>query len=297
MSLRQMPELQCATAFAGEEHEVKPIVARAWNPELCAASEDQASTISILQPIGAGLFSDGFTSQRMSAALRQIGPNSVIVDINSPGGLITEGVAIFNMLRQHKGQVTVRILGIAASIASIIAMAGDRIEIAKAGTMFIHRGEGVSAGNFYVHDDMSADLRTFDSMMAEIYADRSGLTMREVEKIMDGRNHEGTLLNSTMVLEKGFADALLPGDAIKTAKVTAQRPDILAIRRLEALATSAEQASRSEVKRLLKEIKAGLSGHETGMPGAAEDTMPGAGVNEGLLATLAQIDIPLTAKG
>lgn len=297
MSLRILPELQCATALAADDFKLAPDAAANWNQEIVAAAADESNVISILQPIGQGLFTDGFTAQRMAAALRAIGPRDVVVHVNSPGGRVDEGTAIYNMLRQHKGEVTVKILGMAGSIASVIAMAGDKIEIAKTGTVFVHNAEGGAIGNRHVHDEISADLRTFDEMMAMVYADRSGLSTREVEKLMDGRNNGGTLMNSTAAIEKGFADALLPGDAVKTAKASAPRADILAVRRLEALATSPEQASRSEFKRLLKEIKAGLSGLETGTPGAAEDTMPGAGVNADLMAALAQIDISITAKG
>lgn len=297
MSLRQMPELQCATALAGDGAELSPSVIATWNPLLSALAADESNVVSILQPIGAGLFTDGFTAQRMAAALRSIGERDVVVHMNSPGGRVDEGTAIYNMLRQHKAKVTVKILGMAGSIASVIAMAGDSIEIAKAGTFFVHNSEAGALGNRHVHDEISADLQTFDEMMAMVYADRTGLSTREIEKLMDGRNNGGTLLNSTVSIEKGFADALLPGDAVKTVKAETLRGDILAVRRLEALATSPEQASRTEFKRLMKEIKAGLSGRETGTPGAAEDTMPGAGVHEGLMATLAEIDIPLTARG
>ena len=291
MSLRQLPELQCATALATDDFKLAPDAASNWNPGIAAAAGDDSNVISILQPIGAGLFFDGFTAQRMAAALRTIGQRDVIVHINSPGGRVDEGTAIYNMLRQHKGKVTVKILGIAGSIASVIAMAGDTIEIAKTGTIYVHNAEAPAFGNRHVHDEASADLQTFDEIMMMVYADRSGQTAREVERLMDGKNNGGTLMNSTVAIDKGFADALLPGEAVKVEKTAILRPDVLAVKRLEVLATSAEQASRTEFKRLLKEIKAGVSGTETGKPGAADDTMPGAGVNASLLRSLSEINI------
>ncbi|TKA83994.1 Clp protease ClpP, partial [Sulfitobacter sp. 15WGC] len=82
-----------------------------------------------LGEIGGGDYGDGVTSKRIAGALRSIGERDVRVDINSPGGDFFEGVAIYNMLREHKAKVTVNVLGLAASAASVIAMAGDEIKV------------------------------------------------------------------------------------------------------------------------------------------------------------------------
>lgn len=287
MTIRTMPELRCATALAGDEFQMPAESAANWNAALAPRAAAENNVVSILAPIGEGLFSDGFTASRMSAALRSIGVDAAVrVQINSPGGRIDEGTAIYNMLRQHRGEVTVEILGLAGSIASIIAMAGDTIKIAKAGFIFVHNGQAVARGNRHVMAAAIADLREFDAMMAEVYADRTGQSMREVERLMDGKL-DGTLMGSTVALEKGFADALLPGDAVTVReKKTALRPDVEAVRRLESLATTPEQAPRSEVLRLLKTLKAG-------MRDAAADATRDAGVHPDLLETLSQIGIPL----
>jgi HK97 family phage portal protein len=92
----------------------------------------QASTITILEPIGVDFFGNGVTAKRIAAALRAIGNQPVTVMINSPGGDFFEGLAIYNLLREHPKAVTVQVIGIAASAASVIAMAGDDIQIGKA---------------------------------------------------------------------------------------------------------------------------------------------------------------------
>jgi ATP-dependent Clp protease protease subunit len=71
----------------------------------------------------------GVTVNRVDAALRQIGNQDVEVHINSPGGDMFEGIAIYNRLLEHPGKVTVKVLGLAASAASIIAMAGEEVLI------------------------------------------------------------------------------------------------------------------------------------------------------------------------
>lgn len=293
MTIRTMPELRCATALACDEIDMPADSVANWNAAIAPRAATDNNVISILAPIGEGLFSDGFTASRMSAALRSIGAeNRVRVQINSPGGRIDEGTAIYNMLRQHKGEVDIEILGLAGSIASIIAMAGDSIKIAKAGFIFVHNGHAAARGNRHVMAAAMADLREFDNMMAEVYADRTGQTTREIERLMDGKM-DGTLMGSTVAIEKGFADALLPADAVTVGDKKAIRQDIAAMRRLEALATSPEQAARSEVIRLLKEIKGDTRDAvaRTGKRDAAEDAMRDAGVSPDLLKALSAIDI------
>lgn len=81
---------------------------------------------------------EGVTAKRISAALRAIGEQDIVVNLNSPGGDMFEGLAIYNLLRAHSGKVTVNILGIAASAASIIAMAGDEIKMGRGAFLMIH---------------------------------------------------------------------------------------------------------------------------------------------------------------
>ncbi|MBN0106041.1 Clp protease ClpP, partial [Pseudomonas aeruginosa] len=92
------------------------------------------------EPIGYDWWTgEGVTAKRIAGALRAIGGDvDVTVNINSPGGDVFEGLAIYNLLREHKGKVTVRVLGLAASAASFIAMAADEVKIARAGFLMIH---------------------------------------------------------------------------------------------------------------------------------------------------------------
>lgn len=76
-----------------------------------------------------------------------MGGENVTVNINSPGGDMFEGLAIYNLLREYSGKVTVKVLGIAASAASIIAMAGDEIQIGRGAFLMIHNCWIVMIGN------------------------------------------------------------------------------------------------------------------------------------------------------
>src|SRR6185436_2438068 len=120
-----------------------------WAPDLMAAAASEESTISVLDPIGVDPWTgEGVTAKRIAAALRSIGADKdVVVNINSPGGDLFEGMAIYNLLREHQGKVTVKVLGVAASAASIVAMAGDEIQIARAGFLMIHNTWVIAMGN------------------------------------------------------------------------------------------------------------------------------------------------------
>lgn len=100
----------------------------------------------------------GVTAKRISAALRAIGNNDVVVNINSPGGDMFEGLAIYNLLRSHSGKVTVNILGIAASAASIIAMAGDEVQMGRGAFLMIHNCWAVGVGNRHDFAKLANDL-------------------------------------------------------------------------------------------------------------------------------------------
>ncbi len=87
-----------------------------------AATDD--NSISVFDVIGQDYWGEGVTAKRIAGALRAMNGADVTVNINSPGGDMFEGLAIYNLLREYEGRVTVKVLGIAASAASVIAMAG-----------------------------------------------------------------------------------------------------------------------------------------------------------------------------
>ena len=116
MTIKPIPEIKAARLPDAFAFEADADAVGKWNSGI-EAMQTPENTISILDVIGEDIFGEGVTSRRVSAALRRIGDQEAFVDINSPGGDFFEGVAIYNMLRQHKARVNVRILGLAASAA------------------------------------------------------------------------------------------------------------------------------------------------------------------------------------
>jgi ATP-dependent Clp protease protease subunit len=104
-----MPQARNVERPQGLEWDIAPQARERGSPNLmAAAASDEASTISIFDQIGVDFWTgEGVTAKRISAALRSIGPeNDVVVNINSPGGDLFEGLAIYSLFREHKGNVT-----------------------------------------------------------------------------------------------------------------------------------------------------------------------------------------------
>lgn len=223
MRKHMMPKAQQIEQPTGLQWEIKPQALERWTPDLMAAATATTdNTISVLDTIGVDPWTgEGVTAKRIAGALRAIGADKdVIVNINSPGGDLFEGMAIYNLLRDHKGGVTVKILGLAASAASIIAMAGDSILIARAGFLMVHNTWVVAMGNRLDLRAIADTLQPFDSVMADIYAARSGLEAKATQKMMDNE----TWIGGSDAVAQGFADELLPADQVaKDANAKADR--------------------------------------------------------------------------
>lgn len=185
-----------------------------WSPDLtAAAATDDPDTISMFEMIGANFWGDeGVTAKRVAGALRAVGAKKdVTILLNSPGGNVFEGLAIYNLLRDHQGAVRVKVLGVAASIASVIAMAGDEILIAKSAYFMIHNSLCVAMGNRNDLREIADFMEPIDAGLADIYAETTGLDQRAVQKMMDAE----TWINGGAAVEQGFAHGFMSADEIK----------------------------------------------------------------------------------
>lgn len=123
-------------------------------------------------------------AQTVIAALADAKDRPVVVRINSPGGDVFQGQAIYNALMRHAPGVTVEIDAIAASAASFIAMAGRPIRIAENGMLMIHKAWCFAAGNADALIKAAATLGKVDGVIAETYAARSGKTADEIMSLL-----------------------------------------------------------------------------------------------------------------
>lgn len=143
------------------------------------------------------------------------GKQDVTVRINSPGGDLFAGLAIYNALRAHPGKVTVQVLGVAASAAAVIAMAGSRIEIARSARIMIHRAWAGIQGNEGDLDRVADILRKLDASQVDIFMGRTGQPVAAIREMLDAE----TWLDANEAIRLKFADALLPETARAAAPV------------------------------------------------------------------------------
>lgn len=146
---------------------------------------------------------DSFSSRAVVNALSAHGRGEdITVRINSGGGFTDEGVAVYNALFAHQGKVTVVIDGVAASAASVIAMAGDEIIMRNGSYMMVHDPAGITVGNAQDHTKTIEALETIANSMAGIYADRTGRDLEEVRAEMK----EERWMTPSEAVEAGYAD-------------------------------------------------------------------------------------------
>ncbi len=135
----------------------------------------------------------------------EAGSGNITVLINSPGGDCIAAASIYNMLASYNGRVTVKIDGIAASAASVIAMAGDEVLMSPVSMMMIHNPATMAFGD---HTDMQKAIDMLDGVKNSIinaYVAKTGLSRTKLSNLMDNE----TWMDATKALELGFADNII----------------------------------------------------------------------------------------
>ena len=265
MSIRRLPDLPALEARPEVGFDLSPEALAAWDASVVGVEAKDQASITILESIGADFFGEGVTAKRIAGVLRSIGNKPVTVQINSPGGDFFEGLAITNLLLNHPAEVTVQILGLAASAAAVVAMAGDEIQIAKSAIMMVHNSQWVAIGDRHVMAEVADQMATFDKAMRSVFVDRTGLEDKKVGSLMDAT----TFMGADQAIELGFADDLMPADSVtKDTKASlGERP---AAYRLDA-ALAKRGVPRAERRKLIKDfIEAMPRAGPSGTPGAAD---------------------------
>lgn len=161
--------------------------------------------IWIYEQIGEDFWSGGgVTAKDFQKELSEIKAAQIDLHINSPGGQVFEGVAIYNMLKQHKATITTYIDGIAASIASVIALAGDRVVMAANALFMMHNPSGIVMGTA---TDMRKTADVLDKVrdtLLTVYTSKSTRSEKEIVDLLEAE----TWMNAEEAIEAGFADEI-----------------------------------------------------------------------------------------
>lgn len=146
---------------------------------------------------------------------------NLTVWINSPGGDCISASQIYTMLRNHKNKVTVKIDGIAASAASVVAMAGDETLISPTGYLMIHNPMTLASGNKSDMEKAIALLEEIKEGIINAYVRKTGLSRNKISKLMD----DETWLNAEKALQLGFVDGILFDEKKNPAVPEEDEPD------------------------------------------------------------------------
>ena len=210
------------------------------------ASAMEPATLQIFDQIGEDWFGgSGISAKAFSQAMQDVGPGPLVVEINSPGGNVWDGLAIYNMLRGRQAPVTTRVVGIAASIASIIALAGDTVEIADAALFMIHDPSGMVAGSSEDMRKMADALDQHAEVLAGIYSKVTGRPTAQIRAAMK----EETWFTAEQAIQFGLAD-----------KMTEEQMAIAACWHPRAVTKTAPETVRNNLRRGLEQYAEGLAG-------------------------------------
>ena len=168
------------------------------------ANTAEAATIHLYGDIGMC----GTSAQQFVDQLQAITAPAIDLHINSSGGDVFDGLAIYNSLRSHRAQVTVHVDGLAASAASFIAQAGDRIIVARSSAVMIHDASGLCWGNAAEMAEMADLLDKLSDTIADIYQQKAGGTVAQWRE----RMRATTWYNGPEALADGLADEMTDPD-------------------------------------------------------------------------------------
>lgn len=175
-----------------------------WNKH----EDDERDELLIYENIGENWFGEGITAKGVKSFLKENDGKAVNVRINSPGGLVYDGITIHNDLISHNADVDIYIEGIAASSAAIISQAGTKRYMFENASLMIHRAWTLSIGNESNMKDAAKWLNEIDKQLAITFSASTGLSRDEVMELLIGEV-DGTIMGSEESLELGFVDELI----------------------------------------------------------------------------------------
>jgi ATP-dependent Clp endopeptidase proteolytic subunit ClpP len=165
----------------------------------------EKAEIWIYEMIGKDFWTgDGITAKEFQKDLSELKAGHIDLHINSPGGEVFDGITIYNLLKQHPAKITTYIDGIAASIASVIALAGDKVYMAANALYMMHNPFGLVMGNSGDMRKMADVLDKVRGTMTTTYVEKSGKTEQDVNALLDAE----TWMTANEAVAAGFVDEI-----------------------------------------------------------------------------------------
>jgi len=218
--------------------------------------KDKPAEIEIFDDIGSDIFGDAYSPAKLTEDLKNIKSDTINVYINSGGGEVYAGFAIYNILMRHEAKIIVYVEGVAGSIASIIAMAGDRIVMPENSDIMIHLPWSWSIGNAHDMRAMADELDRIGEKLVNIYTARTGgkLTSDEIRDMMSADGGKGTFINGSEAKEMGFADEVLENKKIAACAGDLSIYDNIPKRHIKAQEILKKSMNKRELEESLRDL-------------------------------------------
>lgn len=168
-----------------------------------ASGASETVEVHIFDVIGEWGWGSGISARRFISQIQEHDGKELSVLINSPGGAVTDGLAIYNYLR-NRGKVKTKIIGIAASMAGVVALAGEEVTIAENGMFMLHNPSGIAVGDSKEMRREADVLDVFKASLQRTYESETGNSAKKVSDWMD----KETWMSASEALDAGFVDVI-----------------------------------------------------------------------------------------
>lgn len=184
------------------------------------AKGSDSAEIYVYGVIGTDWFGDGVSAKQFADDLKALGKVKTIdLRINSEGGSVFDGKAMYSLLNEHPAKIIVHVDGLAASAASFLAMAGDEIEISEGGFIMIHNAYTIAMGDARELRRSAEMLDTVNNTIIDVYAARTKGDRKKITQMMD----DETWMTGAEAVENGFADRMVENLKVAASVVDAAR--------------------------------------------------------------------------
>jgi ATP-dependent protease ClpP protease subunit len=218
------------------------------------------SEIWLYDEIGTNWYGEGTTATNFIAELNAIKSPKIDLHINSPGGQVFEGAAIYNAIKRHAATVTSYVDGIAASIASVIALAGAKVVMAKNALFMMHNPSGITLGT---SEDMRKTADVLDKIrdtMVGAYIEKSRKTAAEIVALLDNE----TWLNADEAKAAGFVDEVAGAMDLAACATFVPTMKLLGYKHIpEGLPVATAMPSERDLERILRDVGCSLKQAKT----------------------------------
>lgn len=233
--------------------------------EIKMSKDGNIPEVLIYDVIGSNFFMDGVTAKQFHQDLKEIEGDEVLVRINSPGGSIWEGLAIYNTLRTSDKKIITQVDGMAASMASIIFLAGEERYMAENSYMLIHNPATCACGDEEDFESALDILKTLTAKMVQIYKDNSNYKEKEIREKMD----KETMLTSEECSDAGFCTKIIAENKIAASNdgVLAKFHDMFYLNKessadISLLAENPEDKENAMIEKIIKMLNCDEAGLE-----------------------------------